>query len=390
MPVLYEGIKERPYPSGDSVGPFSGINIDKTVVTDKSPVVYVPTNYTIPVLYKASDDRILPMRISHGTRIENINTSNGYGYATDRMAAALGALGHEFVQNDPDAPVQIWFDQPHHWKWNDSTQYRIGYHPWESTLLKDGWAEKFNECDEIWTPSPLIAEWYKKYNNVKPPVYVYQHGVDPIWTPQKRTNRNRPLRFLHLGFEAVRKGGLDAKNAFREAFGNRDDVELTLKMFSPGLGAGLLETNNVKVINRKMELDELVELFNSHDVFLYPTWGEGFGLTPIQALATGMPTISTAGVLPYEKYMDPRLVIKSRLRVPVVPNPSLAWTRHHPGMLQGPLVTDIPHRLKWIDENYKEARDFALSKVEELTKEYDWVSLTRTAFDDLETRLKNR
>ena len=186
------------------------------------------------------------MRISHGTRINEINDTNGYGYATDRMISSLNTLGHEILQNDPTAPVQMWFDQPHHWKWDEDKvtysspttfkgthQYRIGYHPWESTKLKDDWVQRMNECDEIWTPSPLIAEWYAE-DGVKPPIFVYEHGVDPIWTPKKRKIGDGPIVFLHCGGEAARKRADRTMEAFRRAFADRKDVKLVMKMISPG------------------------------------------------------------------------------------------------------------------------------------------------------------
>lgn len=318
------------------------------------------------------------MRISHGTRIKNINPTNGYGYATTRMMENLEKLGHEFVQNDPTAPVQMWFDQPHHWKWEDSDQYRIGYHPWESTKLKYGWAEKMNETDEIWTPSPLIAEWYRKAG-VKPPIYVYEHGVDKIWSPRRRKITDK-IRFLHVGFEAARKGGFDVMRAFARAFPNRDDVELTLKMINPGWNINYYR--NVKIVNGPLPVEKMVELFHSHHVYVYPSWGEGFGLTPLQAMATGMPTITLPAWAPYKRFLDPNLAINSKLV-------SSQWPKIHPGKLFAPSQDDIVDRMRWVADNYDSAHNLALSRTDDISKEYDWLNLTKQAFDGLENRLEN-
>ena len=157
------------------------------------------------------------MHISHETRIpwETMNVSNGYGYATDRMIDSLLRLGHTVVPNDATAPVAMFFDQPHHWEWRNN-QYKIGYHPWESTQLKDDWVGRMNDCDEVWTPSPLIAKWYAE-DGVKKPIYVYEHGVDKVWTPKKRQPTDK-IRFLHVGAEASRKGGWETLRLFRRAF----------------------------------------------------------------------------------------------------------------------------------------------------------------------------
>jgi glycosyltransferase involved in cell wall biosynthesis len=317
------------------------------------------------------------MKISHGCRFERTGSQNGYGYATDRMIDALTKLGHEVNQNDPTAPVQIWFDQPHHWKWNDSDQYRIGYHPWESTLLKPGWAKLMNECDEIWTPSPLLADWYVTYAGIKKPVYVYEHGVDPVWTPEHRKVEDK-FRFLHMGAEAARKGGYELMRAFRKGFQNRDDVELTLKMINPGWNIPVIGKTNI--VNRTVALPQLVSLFHEHHAYVYPSWGEGFGLTPLQAMATGMPTITVPDWAPYAHYLDPRLNIKAKTH-------ASQWPMLHPGKMFSPSIDDTIDHMRWVVDNYDSAQEFAHSQIPAITAEYDWLRQTEETFNALQGRI---
>lgn len=320
------------------------------------------------------------MRISHGTRIAHIKSTNGYGYATDRMAHALKELGHDFNQNDPEAPVQMWFDQPHHWEWNESNQYRIGYHPWESTRLKAGWAKMMNEADEIWTPSPLIADWYAKYAGIKKPIYVYEHGVDPIWKPVDRKVEDK-MYFLHCGLEAGRKGGGEVMRAFRLAFRDKDDVALTMKCNMSGINVPSF--GRTTVVNDEVPVETLVNMFQAHHVYVYPSWGEGFGLTPLQAMATGMPTITVPKWAPYERFLDPNLNISSKMM-------QSPWPKTHPGKMLAPRVDDLVDHLRWVYDNYDQAKAFAMGQTENIAKEYDWISLTRDAFDSLQNRLENR
>lgn len=319
------------------------------------------------------------MRISHGTRIKNIATHNGYGYATDRMASSLRRLGHTFEQNDPAAPVQIWFEQPHHWKWNDSDQYRIGYHPWESTKLKDDWVERMNQCHEIWTPSPLIAEWYEA-DGVKPPIYVYEHGVDhEIWTPKKRSVSDT-FNFLHVGGEAVRKGGNHTVRAFIKAFPDRDDVKLIMKQIPPaGFKVGPRQGKITDIFGR-YDIEQMVDLFHNSHAYIYPSRGEGFGLTPLQAMATGMPTITLPAWAPYKHHLDPNLSLPSTLR-------ASPHAEVHPGKMFYPLIDDIVDRMRWVVDNYDAASDFAMNQVPAITDEYDWDKMTKKTFDALEKRL---
>lgn len=321
------------------------------------------------------------MKISFGTRLNElagINSANGYGYATQCMLKSLDNLGYQVSPNDASADVEIWFDQPHNWKFSPGT-YKIGYHPWESTQLLPGWAEIMNQCDEIWTPSPLIAEWYKTYAGVTVPVYVYEHGVEHDWKPVKRQPEHT-IKFLHVGGEATRKGGWDTVRAFRRAFPGRDDVSLTMKMVDsswnqiPSLG-------RVNYINEKYSFEQMLDLYYYHDIFVYPSYGEGFGLNPLQAIATGMPTITVPGWAPYRKFLDPNLNISHKL---VTSN----WPKIHPGKVMRPSQDDLIDNMRYAADNYSEVRDLACINAFEVHKAYDWDEKTQEVFVDLERRIK--
>jgi glycosyltransferase involved in cell wall biosynthesis len=323
------------------------------------------------------------VRISIGTRVrtQNISGTNGYGYATICMIDSLRALGHEVNDNDEKADVEIWFDQPEHWNFSKGP-YKIGYHPWESTKLQPGWSEVMNQCDEIWTPSPLIASWYRDFNNITLPIFVYEHGIEHEWAPVKREPTTH-VKFLHVGAEASRKGGWESVRLFRKAFSGatyRDDVRLTLKMVNSSWVAQMRELGKVRYIDEKYSIQEMLQLFYHHDVYIYPSRGEGFGLTPLQALATGMPTITVPDWAPYSQYLDPRLNLRSRLT-------TTNWTDIHPGNMFEPNEDDIVDRLRWVVENYDSARDFACENAFKVHEHYDWKDLTKNMFDDLEQRL---
>lgn len=323
------------------------------------------------------------MKLSFGTRLKRlgaINGTNGYGYATKCMLQSLDTLGYHIEANDASADAELWFDQPEHWKHSDGP-YKIGYHPWESTHLKPGWAEIMNACDEIWTPSPLIAQWYRQYAGIRVPVYVYEHGIEHSWEPKPRQVEDK-IRFLMVGAEATRKGGWDTMRLFRKAFPNRDDVELTIKT----QGSGHLKMDNlgrVKFINAKYSLEQLQQLYYEHHIYVYPSWGEGFGLTPFQAIATGMPTITCPAWAPYRRFLDNDLSVSSSLA-------KSSWPKIHPGYMLRPSFDDVVDRLRYAAENFDAVHAKAQKVAPQVHVEYDWDDLTRQTFVDLEKRLFDR
>lgn len=306
-----------------------------------------------------------------------MHSNNGYGYATDRMVDSLSRLGWSVKENDHTADVAMVFDQPQNARWYGTQPVKILFHPWESTKLQPGWVDIMNDCDEVWTPSPLIADWYRA-DGVSKPIFVYEHGVDhKLWTPKKREESGK-IRFLHVGAEATRKGGWDTLRLFRAAFANRDDVELTLKMVN--MGFKLERVGKTSIINRVLSLRELIDLYHAHHVFVYPSWGEGFGLNPLQAMATGMPTICTAAWAPYERFLDPNLKLGSELK-------KSPWQEIHPGKMLRPKFDELVDKMRWAADNYDQAQDFAMGQVAGIQTEYDWDNLTKVAFENLESRL---
>lgn len=319
------------------------------------------------------------MRVSFNTPIvpEKMNVRNGYGYATEGMLTSLSNLGYEVTINDPKADVGICFNQPQHWKFYGN-QYRIGYHPWESTQLLPGWSEIMNKCDEVWTPSPVIANWYTEYAGVEVPVYVYEHGVDPVWATAPRVREDK-FKFLHVGSEASRKGGRDSMSAFRKAFPWKTDVELNMKIISKGWNIGRLR--NINIINESYSLADLIQLYHDNHVYVYPSYGEGFGLTPLQAMATGMPTITLPGWAPYKDFLDENLSVDSHFT-------KSPWPALHPGNMLKPHEDDLIDAMRYAYHNYDKATEYSYGIVDKLKEYYDWDRLTKEVFLSLESRLK--
>jgi glycosyltransferase involved in cell wall biosynthesis len=326
------------------------------------------------------------MKISYYTVDGNLDTTNGYGNAGFQFIRALQRSGHEVPFNDSKSPIQISFCQPNHYKFHDG-QYKIGYTPWESTELPDGWVRRMNECDEVWATSEWVKDVFWKAG-VTVPIKVVHHGLDPMWTPVKREVADK-LHFFHHGEPALRKGGQMTLDAFRAAFGDRDDVHLTIKANSQHyLRAwndgkfSLPEYDNVTIITTLYHPSELVDLYHRMHCMVYPSYGEGFGLIPLQALGTGMPVISTTDWAPYGGY-----ITRAGLEIPTRQDRSL-WSIH-PGNVYYPDFDALKAKMLDVYENAGSYFGFFEHNVPNVQMEFNWNIISKNVGNRLEKIAKN-
>ena len=324
------------------------------------------------------------MQISFSTLRSNFNTSVGYGYAGFHIVNSLKDLGHQVPYQYPKAPVQLNFSQPEFYKLHRN-QYQIGYTPWESTKLPDSWLLKLTLCDEVWTTSDWCANVFQDngFKNVK----VYPHGIDPVWVPRRRKQSDK-LKFLHIGEPAPRKGGQMVVDVFTNLFGNNPDYSLTIKAYKNNttriynnyidkniIGLPNNIYNNIKIITDDYNESQLVQLYHDHDVLVYPSYGEGFGFIPLQALATGMPTICTYDWAHYKKYLGP-LKLKSNLV-------NSTWDYAHPGKIFEPEYKHLVELMRDVAYNFNAYSGYYFAQSTKIHEEYNWNQLTNKSFNHI-------
>lgn len=333
------------------------------------------------------------MKISYHSHIGGLDLTQGFGIAGNHIVHALKKMGHEVPFNDPYADVLFNFTHPFMFQFHGTDQYNIGYTPWESSAIHDEWLIPMNGVDELWTTSPLIARWFKEAG-VTQDIKIFEHGIDHAWTPYYR-RPHKKLRFLHVGADTSRKGSQETFDAFIEVFGrNNPDVTLTLKTHSPWVMArhrpmpGVIYnpmeySSNIKQIHGEIPLDEMIGLFHSHDVLIYPSYGEGFGFIPLQALATGMPTIQTTTWAPYSRFVLPELAVSDT----EIDSP---WPFEHPGRVLKPNYDDLVTSMQYAYDNFKEVSERSFEQAPKVHDQYDWFNLTKKAFDPVIAKVNSK
>ncbi|QQR79018.1 MAG: glycosyltransferase [Candidatus Moraniibacteriota bacterium] len=129
--------------------------------------------------------------------------------------------------------------------------------------------------------------------------------VDTTAAPPKGWSGSLKLLFAGLFYM---KGGIELAHGFEALRKKNHNVTLTiitvLRMIKEQDLNYLRSIPGLTLIDAKLNEAEMREMYRTHDIFVLPTFREGFGLVLIEALAHGMPIIATDQYATTEMVID--------------------------------------------------------------------------------------
>lgn len=320
------------------------------------------------------------MKVSFtGPAIRNLDRVVGYGEASYHILKSFKTLGVEVESEAQKADIEISFADPGNYVFYDPSSYKIGYSAWESSEMSQTFKKNVAYCDELWGTSSWITDIYKKlFPNKK--TFTYLHGISESWKPKLRKKANKPFTFFHIGEPYTRKDAQLVVDCFTEMFGHDPNYRLILKCHRINttrvkhprgydLSPAALYDNIIE-INGLLTEEQMIGLYDQSDVFIYPSWGEGFGFQPLQALAMGMPVICVDGWAEYKDYIT----------WPVNSKWSMTeWQDKHPGYMLKPDKDHLKKQMKEAVYNYSKVLPETFKNAFDIHKEYDWLEVTKPA-----------
>jgi glycosyltransferase involved in cell wall biosynthesis len=237
-----------------------------------------------------------------------LTPNDGYGYAAIKAANALSEAGarvtcvdmasgarEEWEVGEPTVVMCVpdWLGQI------DAPKV-ANYTMFESTRLPAGRAEEINRhAQACVVPCQWNADVFRACG-VEVPVHVVPLGVDEgdYWLMEREGNHKgcpneRPYTFLWNGTPDLRKGWDVAYQAFWEAFRGSTEARLVLHFRELPKGVRGCRDDNVEIVVGKQPQARFRRLMWEADCFVFPSRGEGWGLPPREAAATGLPVIAT-------------------------------------------------------------------------------------------------
>ncbi|MBD8389760.1 glycosyltransferase family 4 protein [Dysgonomonas sp. BGC7] len=147
-------------------------------------------------------------------------------------------------------------------------------------------------ADMIIVASRFTAETLKEYPGKLPPIKIVPYGFPPI----EKENRvyddfkdNRKLKLLFVGKLTQPKGLADVFEAIREL---KDKVQLTLvgsMTDNEALKNEISEHTYLGTLPHK----EVLKVMREHDILLFPSLFDGFGMVMTEAMSQGTPVIAS-------------------------------------------------------------------------------------------------
>jgi alpha-maltose-1-phosphate synthase len=244
-------------------------------------------SFSMDAVYDSFDRRIA-RRLMSSRQINAVYAYDGEALESFRVARVRG------LKCIYEHPIVYWR------KVQDLQREEAALHPeWTPTLLSlrdsdEKLARKDEElalADVVITPSTFSSESLAHAPSLKAPLHVIPYGAPPVRNLVRPDARRGKLRVLFVGALSQAKGLgylLEATTRLQR------QIELTL------IGQRLSSVIPAQaVLDRhrwisSLPHEQLLEEMARHDVLVFPSLHEGFGLVILEALAQGTPVITTA------------------------------------------------------------------------------------------------
>lgn len=302
-------------------------------------------------------------------------------------------------QFPPEESILIHMSIPIEFQWPHNYKKYFGFTMLETDKITPVWASILNRLDGCLVPTPFNVKTFTE-SDVKVPITAIPFGVDfDMFALDKEpllSKEDIPTKFNFLCSGQWTYG--DRKNiaqtivSFLKTFRGNTDVGLIVKVY--GTGAGTMDKiqciEKINVLRRRLKLkpnegpkiylvhgalttEEMARLYHNSQVYLLPSSGESFGMPIVEAIASGLPVITTGGTAPDTYLNQEKTVLLGYRWVPL--RREMFWQHVYepPQQMTEPNWKDFERMMRRAFEKYDIAKKTALEQREELiTRKLNW------------------
>lgn len=287
---------------------------------------------------------------------------DGYGVASDLLVRELSKLDLPTHRTYMKQKIGILFHNPYSINMLQ-TPIRIIYTMFESTKIPQDFLPYLAAADYVFVPSQWCKEVFEAagVENVKVIPLGYDQDVYKfVDRGETKASQHKKFTFLHHNAYNIRKGFLEVYKAFTKAFSPDEPVELIMKTVidNPQSRFPYLTPTrnpNIRVIQGKLSAQKMHDLMAESDCFVFPSRGEGFGMTPVEAMATGLPAIvpNAHGI---SEYFDASVMYEAKVKE-TCPAIYSRYKNQDVGTMVVCDVDQLASQMRYVYEHQEEARE---------------------------------
>jgi len=273
----------------------------------------------------------------------------------------------------------------------------------ETDSLPDDYISYLKRSHLIWVPSHWAKTVLISHGLNGDQIHVVNEGVNPgIYHPYCRSKspESNIFRFFMCGKKETRKGFDESLEGFQIAFGGDETTELHLKADYFWGGKAKAEAKrddlsrqinglglrNVVPVSGVLSTPDMALLYNNYDAMIFPSRAEGWGLPLIEAIACGLPVISTyySGHSEYLSAIDGQFV---RLDHQLQPISCPEFLQHWKAGGQWAVASpdEIAKKLVFMKDNYGECQKNAMVASQTIRDHFSWRHAAEQAVDSLQS-----
>ena len=273
----------------------------------------------------------------------------------------------------------------------------------ETDSLPDDYISYLKRSHLIWVPSQWAKMVLKSHGLNGDQIHVVHEGINPgIYHPYCRSKspKSNIFRFFMCGKKETRKGFDELLEGFQIAFGGDETTELHLKADYFWGGQAKAEAKqgelsrqidglglrNVVPVSGALSTSDMALLYNNYDALIFPSRAEGWGLPLIEAIACGLPVISTyySGHSEYLSAINGQFV---RLDHQLQPISCPEFLQHWKAGGQWAVASpdEIAKKLVFMKDNYGECQKNAMVASQTIRDHFSWRHAAEQAVDSLQS-----